>query len=89
MEGYVESIASGYVCAINAVQMYNGKEKIIFDEDTIIGSLANYISTSHEYFQPMNANFGLFNTDRVFKSKQEKNDFYANRSIEKIKEKYV
>ena len=86
VEGYVESIASGLVSAINAAQMYNGKEKIIFDKETIIGSLADYISTPHDDFQPMNANFGLFNTEKKFKSKQEKYEFYASRALEKIKE---
>ena len=86
VEGYVESIASGLVSAINAVQMFNNKEKIIFDKETIIGSLAWYISTIHDDFQPMNANFGLFNTGIRFKSKQDKYEFYANRALNKIKE---
>ena len=60
-------------------------EKIIFDCDTMIGVLANYISSEHDNFQPMNANFGLFNTEKKFRSKQEKYEFYANRSIEIIK----
>lgn len=86
VEGYVESIASGFVSAINAVQMFNNKGKIIFDKETIIGSLAEYISTTHDDFQPMNANFGLFNTGIRFKSKQDKYEFYANRALNKIKE---
>ena len=59
-------------------------EKIIFDSETIIGSLAKYISTPHEKFEPMNANFGLLNTEKRFKSKQEKYEFFANKSLEKI-----
>lgn len=86
VEGYVESIASGMVCALNAVRMFNNEEKIEFDKETIIGSLADYISTPHDDFQPMNANFGLFNTEKKFKSKQEKYEFYASRALEKIKE---
>ena len=35
------------------------EERIVYSEDTIIGSLANYISSEHDNFQPMNANFGL------------------------------
>ncbi len=85
VEGYVESIASGLVAALNAVAMFEEKEKIIFDDKTIIGALAKYISTKQEDFQPMNANFGLFNTDKKFKSKQEKYEFYAERSINIIK----
>ncbi len=59
VEGYVESIASGLVAAINAVQQYNSQDKVIFSEETMIGALAKYISTTNENFQPMNANFGI------------------------------
>jgi methylenetetrahydrofolate--tRNA-(uracil-5-)-methyltransferase len=60
-------------------------EKINFSCDTIIGVLAKYISTPQENFQPMNANFGLFSCEKRFKSKQEKYEYYANRSIDTIK----
>lgn len=33
--------------------------KISFSENTVIGALAKYISTTNEKFQPMNANFGI------------------------------
>ena len=60
VEGYVESISSGMVSAINAVNQIKGKEeKIIFSENTVIGALSKYISTPNERFQPMNANFGI------------------------------
>ena len=86
VEGYVESIASGLVSALNAVAMFNNSNSIVFSKETIIGALADYISNEHEDFQPMNANFGLFNTEKRFKSKQEKYEFHAQRSINKIKE---
>ena len=59
VEGYVESISSGMVSALNAIKQYNNEEKIIFPKETMIGSLANYISTENDNFQPMNANFGI------------------------------
>ena len=59
VEGYVESISSGLVAALNACRKYEGNEKIIFPEITMIGALAKYISTYNEKFQPMNANFGI------------------------------
>ena len=60
VEGYVESISSGMVVAINAVNQVKGKEeKVIFSENTVIGALSKYISTPNERFQPMNANFGI------------------------------
>ena len=59
VEGYVESIASGLVSALNAINKYKGKDRIVFPKDTMIGALANYISSPKENFQPMNANFGI------------------------------
>lgn len=59
VEGYVESVASGLVAGINAANKYNNKEKIAFPKETVIGALADYISTENKNFQPMNANFGI------------------------------
>ncbi|MBO5178887.1 MAG: methylenetetrahydrofolate--tRNA-(uracil(54)-C(5))-methyltransferase (FADH(2)-oxidizing) TrmFO [Clostridia bacterium] len=82
VEGYVESIASGLVAALNAVSKLNKTEKIIFSEQTIIGALSKYISTPNKDFQPMNANFGLLTCDKKFKGKVEKYEYLANRSLE-------
>ena len=81
VEGYVESIASGLVCGINAVNMLKGEEKTVYSVETIIGALADYISTSNKNFQPMNANFGILNCDRKIKNKVEKYEYLANRSL--------
>ena len=78
VEGYVESISSGMVAALNAANKLNDNNnskkeddiislnrkseldnKIVFDNTTMIGTLADYISTKKENFQPMNANFGI------------------------------
>ena len=59
VEGYVESISSGFVAGINAVKKFLNKEKSIYPNETVIGALANYISSKKENFQPMNANFGI------------------------------
>ena len=50
VEGYVESISSGLVAGINAVNKLNGEDKIEFSKYTMIGALANYISTENEKF---------------------------------------
>ena len=81
VEGYVESIASGLVAALNAVQKINGEEPITFHAETVIGALANYISTPNKDFQPMNANFGILNCDKKIKNKIEKYEYLANRSL--------
>lgn len=59
VEGYVESISSGFVAGINAVNKVLGKNKIEFSKFTMIGALAKYISTENDKFQPMNANYGI------------------------------
>ena len=85
VEGYVESISSGYVAAVNAVQQYNNKEKIIFSNETMIGALTKYISTENEKFQPMNANFGILpQLEENIRDKKIKYEKLAKRALEKI-----
>ena len=80
VEGYVESISSGMVAGLNAVERFNkikkeekeanenssdklnesDLQKIVFSENTVIGSLAKYISTPNSKFQPMNANLEFY-----------------------------
>lgn len=84
VEGYVESISSGMVAAINAVNQIKGKEeKIIFSENTVIGALSKYISTPNERFQPMNANFGILPEleGKKIKDKKERYAKLAERSL--------
>lgn len=88
VEGYVESISSGLVSAINAVERLNSqKEKrkicpIIFSKYTMIGALAKYISTENKKFQPMNANFGILpELEEKIKDKKLKYQKLANRAL--------
>ena len=84
VEGYVESISSGMVASINAINLIKNKEKTIFDECTMIGSLANYISTPNDKFQPMNANFGILKPlDVKIKDKKLKYSKLSERALEK------
>jgi methylenetetrahydrofolate--tRNA-(uracil-5-)-methyltransferase len=62
VEGYVESASSGLVAGINAARMALGMKPVIFPDNTVIGGLAAYISSSAKgTLQPMNANFGIVN----------------------------
>ena len=83
VEGYVESISSGMVAGLNAVAKLKGKEKIEFDDHTMIGALAKYISTENKQFQPMNANFGILpQLDEKIKDKKLKYKKLAEISLE-------
>lgn len=86
VEGYVESIASGLVTGLNAVNQYLGKEKVTFSEYTIIGALSKYISSPNDKFQPMNANFGILPelTEKI-KDKKKRYEALADRAIENLK----
>lgn len=61
VEGYVESAASGLIAGINAARLAKGEKTVVFPRETAMGSMAYYITHAEgKYFQPMNANFGLF-----------------------------
>lgn len=60
VEGYVESAAAGLVAGINASRIAQGLEPLTFPRETMMGSLAHFITTADpRHFQPMNSNFGL------------------------------
>jgi methylenetetrahydrofolate--tRNA-(uracil-5-)-methyltransferase len=59
VEGYVESISSGFVAGINIANEILSKEEFIMPKDTVMGALAEYVTTERDNFQPMNANFGI------------------------------
>ena len=83
VEGYVESISSGLVAGINAVNQYKGYDKKKFSEYTMIGALAKYISTQNDKFQPMNANFGIVpELGEKIKDKKLKYGKLADRALE-------
>ena len=97
VEGYVESISSGLVAALNAVEAFNNENdrenkkenKIIFPETTVIGALAKYISTPNSKFQPMNANFGILPEleGKKIKDKKLRYQELANRSLNDLEER--
>lgn len=86
VEGYVESISSGLVAGINAVMKLKSAKKITFSDYTVIGSLAKYISTPNEKFQPMNANFGILPEleGKRIRDKKERYMELAKRSLENL-----
>lgn len=87
VEGYVESISSGLVSGLNAIEQFkkSGK-KIQFSKYSMIGALAEYISTENEKFQPMNANFGILpGLDVKIQDKKMRYEKLADRAMEYIK----
>ncbi|MGS0664036.1 FADH(2)-oxidizing methylenetetrahydrofolate--tRNA-(uracil(54)-C(5))-methyltransferase TrmFO [Staphylococcus arlettae] len=84
VEGYVESAASGLLAGINVAHKLQDKAEVIFPRETIIGSMAYYIShaKNEKNFQPMNANFGLLPAlENRIKDKKERYETLAHRAL--------
>lgn len=86
VEGYVESAASGLLAGINAARLAKGEEQMILPVETVMGSMAHYITTTNaKHFQPMNANFGLLPSLGIkIRNKKEKNEKLAERALGSI-----
>lgn len=86
VEGYVESISSGMVVALNVINQFKQKMgKVVFSEETMIGAISTYIATPNDKFQPMNANFGILPPlKEKIRDKKERYEKLADRAVEKI-----
>jgi methylenetetrahydrofolate--tRNA-(uracil-5-)-methyltransferase len=86
VEGYVESAASGLLAGLNAARLAKGEELLVLPPETIMGSMARYITTTDpNNFQPMNANFGLVpELEKRIRNKREKNEKLAERALDTI-----
>ncbi|WNC12555.1 FADH(2)-oxidizing methylenetetrahydrofolate--tRNA-(uracil(54)-C(5))-methyltransferase TrmFO [Brevibacillus brevis] len=86
VEGYVESAASGLLAGINAARLAKGEELLVLPPETVMGSMARYITTADsKHFQPMNANFGLVpELPTRIRNKREKNEKLAERALDTI-----
>lgn len=89
VEGYVESASSGLIAGINMARYLENKPNLLLDSTTALGVLANYISSPHQDFNPMNVNFGIFSPLDEKTKKKERKMAYANRALQKIKEYLV
>lgn len=86
VEGYVESIASGLCSGINMANLITGKVLTPFPEQTMIGSLANYLATANTNFQPMNSNNGILPPlEEKIKDKSKRKEAQSVRSLEVLK----
>jgi len=86
VEGYVESAASGLIAGQNAARIAQDKSCLIYPEDTVMGSMAAYITTTDfRHFQPMNANFGLLPPyPHRFRNKKDRYEQLAKRALARM-----
>ena len=94
-EGYAAAAAGGLLSGINASLLAKGKKPVSFPDESMIGSLINFISSKNQIlsnhkkykFQPMPASFGLVPelTKRI-KDKRLRYKAYQERSTEALNE---
>ncbi len=88
VEGYMESAASGMLAGINAVRALRGEKPFILPKETMMGSLAGYISDpTVTDFQPMGANFGVIPPlAESIRDKKQRYAALAQRALAKLEE---
>lgn len=90
VEGYIESTGSGFVAGVNAAARIHGEDAVIFPKTTMLGAMAEYISTGNMSgnFVPMNANFGIVEPlgYRVKGGKVAKYEVIAARALDALDE---
>jgi methylenetetrahydrofolate--tRNA-(uracil-5-)-methyltransferase len=60
VEGYVESVGTGWLSGINAARLLRGENMITAPQTSAIGALCRYVSNVEtKNFQPVNITFGL------------------------------
>src|SRR3989441_3012677 len=60
VEGYVESVAMGWLAGVNAARQSNGEELLMAPPRSAIGALARYVSSATtKNYQPVNITFAL------------------------------
>ena len=90
VEGYTESIATGLLAGLNMARQLEGKELMRLPQETMLGALCNYISSSElKHFQPMNSNWAVVTPielpKKERKNKKLKNELLSKRSLEVLK----
>ncbi len=85
VEGYVESIMSGLIAAINLDLTLKEKEHLVMPKESIIGTLQRHVSQENVDYEPMNANFGILPIlESPKRDKKERKLQYTLRSLEAI-----
>ncbi|MBQ1827217.1 MAG: methylenetetrahydrofolate--tRNA-(uracil(54)-C(5))-methyltransferase (FADH(2)-oxidizing) TrmFO, partial [Erysipelotrichaceae bacterium] len=86
VEGYIESSASGLLAGHNMARLMLGEQPLEMPDTTMIGAMAYYITHANpDNFQPMNANFGIFNLQKNVR-KSERKEAYAAQALPIIDE---
>ena len=87
VEGYVESVATGWLAGLNAVRVLRDQPMITAPQTSAIGALCRYVSNVEtKNFQPVNITFGLIQElppelRKKHRQKRERHMFQVERAL--------
>ncbi len=88
VEGYVESVATGWLAGLNAARLARGRELVEAPPKSATGALARYVSRAEtENYQPVNITFALLEPlpeedRRRVRRKRERHELQVRRALE-------
>ena len=88
VEGYVESVATGWLAGVNAARLATGREMLVAPPKSATGALARYVSHAEtDNYQPVNITFALLEplpeADRKrVRRKRERHELQVARALE-------
>ncbi|MCP4421800.1 MAG: methylenetetrahydrofolate--tRNA-(uracil(54)-C(5))-methyltransferase (FADH(2)-oxidizing) TrmFO [Chloroflexi bacterium] len=86
VEGYMGNAATGLLAGLNAARLLQGQLPLIFPTHTMLGALCHYVThASVKGFQPMKANFGLFQPPQNKMPKADRYRWYSERSLTSLR----
>jgi len=92
VEGYVESVAMGWLAGLNAARLLNGEELLVAPPRSAIGALARYVSSADtKNYQPVNITFALLEPltreqARSVKRKRDRHSLQVNIALQEWNE---
>lgn len=87
VEGYVESVGTGWLAGINAVRLLQGESLAEAPSNSAIGGLCKYVANAEtKNFQPVNITFGLLEQlptelRKKYRRKRERHAFQVERAL--------
>lgn len=88
VEGYVESVATGWLAGVNAARLATGRELVTAPSKTATGALARYVSQAEtDNYQPVNITFALLEPlpeedRRRVRRKRDRRELQVKRALE-------
>ncbi len=88
VEGYVESVGTGWLAGLNAARLSRNENLIVAPTDSAIGALCRYVSNVEtKNFQPVNITFGLLaeaplELRKKYRNKRERHNIQVELALE-------